>query len=54
MNEAIAQALTVWRKASAEHERLDTPRTYAVEQTAWDAYAQLCDEDGRSRRKRGD
>ena len=40
----IVQAERAWYQAYADHERIDSERSYRVEQTAWDAYAELCDE----------
>jgi hypothetical protein len=42
----IIQAERAWHKAHAEHERIDTIHTYKAEQSAWDVYANLCDEAG--------
>jgi hypothetical protein len=40
----IVKAEEAWQAASDEHERHATPQTFAAEQTAWDHYADLCNE----------
>lgn len=40
----IVRAERDWYRAYADHERIDSERSHAAEQAAWETYAELCDE----------